>query len=174
MRVAAVIVLSQPTLEVGTAVLSWPWQRGGGAVAAEAMDSHGPCFRSAGIRQLAALPPGLVAADLELGPYIVALSPHRVVAAPYHRLEKAILANRTILHGQRAQGQRQLRALAVDYVVLCAISPGNHPSSRPAPPGDAGLRAQLLGGAAVDFLREVPLPSGSPIKVWQHSSAGAH
>jgi hypothetical protein len=173
MRVAAAIILSQPTLEAGIAALSLPWQRSGGAaVAAEVVDSHGPCFRSAGIRQLAALPPGLVAADLELGPYIVALSPHRVVAAPYHRLETAILANRAILHGPPGEAQQQLRAMGVDYVVLCAVSPAN--PSRPSPPQDAGLRARLLGGTPVDFLREVPLPSPSLLKVWRHSPTAAH
>ena len=54
----------------------------------EPADPRRPCFRSANVRRLAALPPGLVAADIDLGPYIVALSPHRVVAAPYHRLEQ--------------------------------------------------------------------------------------
>jgi hypothetical protein len=29
------------------------------------------------------------------------------------------------------------------------------------------LRARLLGGTPVDFLREVPLPSGSTIRVWR-------
>jgi hypothetical protein len=175
MRIAAAIVLSQATLEAGGAALSWPWQRAvGAAAAAEARAPHGPCFRSAGIRQLAALPPGLVAADLELGPYIAALSPHRVVAAPYHRLEMAILANRAILHGQPAEAQRQLRALGVDYVVLCAVSPANPIASRQAPPEDAGLRAQLLGGAPVEVLSKVPLPSDSPIKVWRHSPTAAH
>jgi hypothetical protein len=137
------------------------------------VDPHGACFRSAGIRQLAALPPGLVAADLELGPYIVALSPHRVVAAPYHRLETAILANRAILRGQPEEAQRRLRALGVDYVVLCAVSgaSGAAPlSSRAATSQDAGLRARLLGDASVDFLREVPLRADSPIRVWQVAS----
>jgi hypothetical protein len=171
MRVVAVIVLSQATLEAGLAALSWPWQRGGGAAAAaEAVDPHGACFRSAGIRQLAALPPGLVAADLELGPYIVALSPHRVVAAPYHRLETAILANRAILRGQPEEAQRRLRALGVDYVVLCAVSGADPLSSRAATSQDAGLRARLLGDASVDFLREVPLRADSPIRVWQVAS----
>ena len=113
--------------------------------------------------------PGLVAADLELGPYIVALSPHRVVAAPYHRLEKAILANRAILNGTPAEARRQLQALGVDYVALCTNGATN--SARPALSERSGLRAQLLGGARVDFLREMPWGTNSPIRVWRIAPA---
>ena len=44
-----------------------------------------------------------MAGDIDLGPYIVALSPHRVVAAPYHRLEQGILANHAIMDGTPEQ-----------------------------------------------------------------------
>ena len=72
---------------------------------------------------VAACPPGLVAADIDLGPYVVALSPHRVVAAPYHRLEGGIPAIYAIGDGTPEQALRHLRALGVDYVALCADRP---------------------------------------------------
>jgi hypothetical protein len=165
-RIAAVVMLSQATLEVEFAALLWPGQRSGlVSTGAQVLDPQGPCFRSANIRQLAELPPGLVAADLELGPYIVALSPHRVVAAPYHRLEKAILANRAILKGPPGEARHQLHALGVDYVALCA----DRVTSRARPPSNepSALRAQLLAGKPVEFLREKPLRADSPIRVWR-------
>jgi hypothetical protein len=56
-----------------------------------------PCYRSSTLRQLSTLPSGLVASDIDLGPFIVATTSHRVVAATYHRLDKGILANEVIL-----------------------------------------------------------------------------
>ncbi|HJZ43155.1 MAG TPA: hypothetical protein VJ233_05500, partial [Hyphomicrobiaceae bacterium] len=170
MRLAAVLLLSQATLEVGLSALLWPFPRSATTQAADQLtDPQAPCFRSANVRRLAELPPGLIAADVELGPYIVALSPHRVVAAPYHRLERSILANRAILNGPAADALRQLQALGVNYVALCANGATN--SARPPLSGQSGLRAQLLGGARVDFLREVPWGTDSPIRVWRIAPA---
>jgi hypothetical protein len=167
-RMAAVVLLSQPTFEVAFSTLLWPWHHAGRDAAAAAMpmpDPQGPCFRSSNIRRLATLPAGLVAADLELGPYIVALTPHRVVAAPYHRLEKAIIANHAILAGPPNESQRRLQALGVNYVALCAERPRNGGS--PPQPSPASLRTELLRGAPVDFLQEVPLSPGAPVRVWR-------
>ncbi len=105
------------------------------------------------------MPPGLVAADIDLGPYIVALSPHRVVAAPYHRLDKGILANDAILHSTPDQARPQLRSLGVSYVVLCA--------DRPVRGNDNSLRARLVGNEPPEFLRELDLSPGTPIRVWK-------
>ncbi len=163
MRLAAVLLLSQATLEVAFSAL--PWRSDTAEATGPLTDPQGPCFRSANVRRLAELPPGLVAADLELGPYIVALSPHRVVAAPYHRLEKSILANRAILSGTPAEALRQLQALGVDYVALCANGATN--GVHPPLSEQSGLRARLLGGARVDFLRELPWGTDSPIRVWR-------
>src|SRR5262249_47181112 len=118
-----------------------------------------PCFLSANVRMLATLPPGLVAADLDLGPYIVALSPHRVVAAPYHRLYRSILANYAIVNGTPDEAMQRLRGLDVNYVALCA--------KRPMRSNDSSLRSRLLGGEPTQLLRELDLPQGTPIRVWK-------
>jgi hypothetical protein len=117
------------------------------------------CSRSAKVRSLAALPPGLVAADIDLGPFIVALTPHRVVAAPYHRLDKGVLASEAILRGTPEQAIPHLRELGVDYVVLCA--------DRALRDTENSVRARLLRGEATEFLREVHLPQGTPIRIWK-------
>jgi hypothetical protein len=174
MRIAAVVLLSQATLEAGFGALLWPWQHVARTpTPAVAIDRRGPCFRSGNVRRLASLPPGLVAADLELGPNIVALSPHRVVAAPYHRLETSILANRAIFSGPPGEARQQLQALGVDYVVLCADQPADHDAIREPPRGYLTLRARLLSGGPVDFLRELPLQAGSAIRIWRFDAANA-
>jgi hypothetical protein len=170
-RLAAVVLLSQATLDAAFGALLSPLQRSGepSATAAATGDPRRACFRSANVRQLAALPPGLVAGDIDLGPYIVALSPHRVVAAPYHRLERGILANHAIVDGTPEQAQRVLGALGVDYVALCADRAGGS-----GPAGDAKattLGARLLAGEGFGFLNKLDLPTAGAIKVWKVAPA---
>src|SRR5207247_9008889 len=140
---------------VGAAIGALPAarQRSGepSSMPVEAADPRRPCFHSANVRGLANLPTGLVAGDIDLGPYIVALSPHRVVAAPYHRLEQGILANHAILRGTPDQALPQLHALGVSYVALCADRPAGE---RPKRGTDTSLRARLLGNERPPFLDE--------------------
>jgi hypothetical protein len=165
-RIAAVVLLSQATLESGFAALIAPFQGGHAAATGSASvnraDPRRPCYRLASMHRLGALPPGLVAADIDLGPYIVAGSPHRVVAAPYHRLAKAILANHAILDSAPQQGLAEARALGVGYIALCA----DFPDAR----ADGGtLRSQLLARRRIDGLDELPTAAGAPIRIWQLS-----
>ena len=166
-RLAAVVLLSQATLDAAFGALLSPFQRSGEttASAAESGDPRRPCFRSANVRGLAALPPGLVAGDIDLGPYIVALSPHRVVAAPYHRLEGGILANHAIVDGTPEQALRRIGALGVGYVALCADRSAGTGSKSEGPA--TTLSARLLGGDHFGFLQELDLPTAGAIRVWK-------
>ena len=156
-RLAAILLLSQSTHDLGFSFLDgWPNR---GETPLEWAGFDRACFRSPNVRRLAALPPGLVAADIDLGPFIVALSPHRVVAAPYHRLDKGVLANDAILHSAPDQAMPHLRSLGVSYVVLCA--------DRPMRGNDNSLHARLLGSEPPEFLRELDLLPGTPIRVWK-------
>ena len=166
MRVAAIVLLSQATLEAGIDALALPfadppsrarprWSR---------PTRVGPASDRATSAASPRCLPGLVAADIDLGPYIVALSPHRVVAAPYHRLEKGILANHAILRGTPDEALPRLRALGVNYVALCADRPTGE---RPGHGKDKSLRARLLGNERPQFLDELELPQGTALRVWK-------
>jgi hypothetical protein len=166
-RLAAVVLLSQATLDAAFGALLSPLQRTAehSSTPVEAADPRRPCFRSANVRGLATLPAGLVAGDIDLGPYIVALSPHRVVAAPYHRLEQGILANYAIMEGTPEQALRTIEALGVNYVALCAEPPGD---KGPKPDGRSPpLRTRLLDGGRLAFLRELALPANTAVRVWK-------
>ena len=152
-RLAVIVFLSHGTLDVGLSVFRPSTSVGETPVEVAVGRS---CFRSANVRNLATLPPGLVAADIDLGPYIVALTPHRVVAAPYHRLDKGILANEAVLRGTPEQAMPHLRDLGVSYVVLCA--------DRAVRGTDNSVRTRLLRGEAPEFLREFDLPEGTSIR----------
>ncbi len=163
-RAAAVVLLSQATLETSADVLFSAFRRARQETATvDTSDPRRPCYRSDTVRRLAALPPGLVAANIDLGPYIVALSPHRVVAAPYHRLALGITDNQIILESTPRQGLAKARSLGVDYLAFCAdAANGGADASATGP-----LRERLLGGEPVEGTREMPMPAGSAIRVWQ-------
>lgn len=160
-RIAAIVLASQATLEAGVSLaggLLAASSRPGAATA----DPRRACFFASSLRTLAAQRPELVAADLDLGPYIVALTPHWVVAAPYHRLNQGILANHAILEAPPARAEPTMRALGVDYVALCngPIDPGRRPV--------VSLREALLGNEPVDFLKELGgSPEAAAVRLWR-------
>jgi hypothetical protein len=108
--------------------------------------------------------PGWSLPTLDLGPYIVALTPHRVVAAPYHRLGQGILANRAILEAPRDQAEATMRALGVDYVALC--NGPRDPTRRTA----ASLRDALLDNEPVGFLEDLGAGGEAAVRLWRRRS----
>jgi Dolichyl-phosphate-mannose-protein mannosyltransferase len=166
-RLAAVVLLSQATLDAAFGALVTPFQRPGetSTTPVESADPRRACFQSANVRKLATLPAGLVAGDVDLGPYIVALSPHQVVGAPYHRLEQGILADHAITHGTPEQAQRKIAALGVDYIALCADHASGKGTARDEKA--TGLGGRLLDGERFGFLRELDVPTAGAIRVWK-------
>jgi hypothetical protein len=130
------------------------------------------CARTSNIARLADLPPGLVAANIDLGPHIVAMTPHRVVTAPYHRLDKGILAGHAILHGTPEEAERVVRSVGVSYLVLCGATTaaGTKPASGGKYPDS--LRARLMRGEPIGFLHEIAPAPDKPIRVWRVLPAG--
>ncbi|MBV9076927.1 MAG: hypothetical protein JO048_05525 [Methylobacteriaceae bacterium] len=92
---------------------------GGAAPPPTAWTAWRRCTEPAALRALDVLPPGLVLADLNLGPPILLRTRHAVVAAPYHR---DLAGLRMVLVGERGSAE-ELRGAAIarpfDYLVLC-------------------------------------------------------
>ena len=139
-----------------------------GSSAAEATEADvgKECARTTNVARLGALQTGLIAANIDLGPHIVAMTPHRVVAAPYHRLDKGILANHAILLGTPEEAERTVRSLGVDYIALCGAT---KPESLPPKPEKYpnSLRARLMRDEAIGFLQEIAPAPDKPIRVWR-------
>lgn len=164
-RIAALVLFSQTTLATLVEAAIAPFAPAAHADAAGAGadgDLTGACYRNANVAELARLPRGLVAADIDLGPYIVALTPHRVLAAPYHRLDQGILANAAIRRGTADEALARMTQLRIDYFATCA-------TQKAATPGS--LRAQLLSGARVPGFEEVLAGVSPAIRVWRITPA---
>jgi hypothetical protein len=126
----------------------------------EADKAIATCFRPEAFKSLAALPPGLVLGPLDLGPAILANTPHSIVAAPYHRADQAIRFNQELMDGPAAAVDRvRLVDRGINYVVTCTAYAGHVKSE--------SLHAALLAGQVGGWLRPVPTADGDIIKIWQ-------
>lgn len=105
-----------------------PRAAGGGAAGAA-------CDRQAMLARLATLPSGRLLASIDLGAYALAETPHRVIAAPYHRNTAGNRALLAVLQAPLPVAARTIREWQVDYLALC--------------PADLGKGADTLG-AAID------------------------
>jgi len=128
------------------------------------------CLKSDAIRELAELPPGLIAARIDMGAYIVALTPHHVLSAPYHRIADAILANHKIFAAKTPEAAAGLLAReGIDYVVTCR---GLDDPYVGEPKWQGTFRADLVAGRAPAFLTRVPLANPRSIySVWKVDKA---
>lgn len=130
----------------------------------EAMRPADACQSTAAIMPLADLPPGLAVADVNLGPYLVALTQLDVLAAPYHRLDKSIIEADRILHGPAQDAKDRLHSIGARYVITCKGLDSTSPQE--TVPVDA-LRSVLQKGKPPAFLEPVVLPEPTPLKVWR-------
>ena len=115
------------------------------------------CLDTASFRHLALLPRGLVLADIDLGPGILANTPHDIVTAPYHRMARQILAAYDALHTPPEQAEAMVRRLDATYIVHCTKLP-----YKPA----SGLVAQLDAGRNVPWLTRLT-EQGELHQIWR-------
>jgi hypothetical protein len=122
------------------------------------------CFETATYATLARLPPGLVAANLDYGPFVLALTPHSVVAAPYHRLSVGIMAAHQIFAEPPAIARDLLARFHAAYVATCGPQP---PLGIDAAQRDASLWGHLQAGRIPDWLEPVAETSGQPLRIFR-------
>jgi hypothetical protein len=168
---AASILASQAILlglfgAIQSALASPPPVRASASNGAAPLPRPEQCLESAPIRELAVLPPGLIAARIDIGAYIAALTHHRALSAPYHRIGRAIIANHRIFSARTPEAAATvLTAEKIDYVLTCRGLDDPYV-------GDAEwigtLRADLVGGRPPAFLVPIALPNpDSQYKVWR-------
>ena len=128
-----------------------------------------PCMTASNYAGLAQLAPGLVAAEVNLGPAILAGTPHSVVTAPYHRMQRGIVDGDRILRSKPDDALALIDLRRVDYVALCTAST-SAASARDAAPD--GLLVALMDGRIPSRLEEVRL--GGSIRVFRVLPATAY
>jgi hypothetical protein len=114
--------------------------------------------------KLAALPPGLVATDIDYGPFMLALTPHAVMSAPYHRLVGPIIAAHEIFALPPEAAQKVVAAAKLDYLALCGRHTLGHIG---AAERDASLWGRLAAGEVPPWLERVEATRDGPFVIYR-------
>ena len=160
---AVAAMLLTPALVSGFAIAA---VQAAGSPPVEERDSRvlAGCFKTASYAQLARLPRGVIATEPDYGSFILALTPHAAVAAPYHRLADGILATHRIFTSPPDVARDELRRFGATYVVTCGkyVPPGLSAADRAA-----SLWGRLQAGAPPDWLTPVPAAPGDVFQVYR-------
>jgi hypothetical protein len=124
------------------------------------------CLKTENYAPLARLPAGLIAADIDFGPFLLALTPHSILAAPYHRLSGGILSAHAILVSPPDLARDAVKRFDVTYVLTCGPRP---PNGLDAAARDASLWGRLQANDAPAWLERIG-PEGSPFHVYRVKS----
>jgi hypothetical protein len=132
------------------------------------------CLTNAAIDPLGKLPTGRFAGEIDVGSFIVARTQHSVIAAPYHRLDRQILATHALFQAPPAQALVMAKAMKADYLVAC-ISSGEIAAGGKTGDNPEGLRSKLRAGEQITGFEAIAL-TGTPsaLRVWRvrHGSSG--
>jgi hypothetical protein len=128
---------------------------------AERREDRAACLASAAFASIAELPPGIVLAPIDAGSHLLALTPHSVLAAPYHRDNHGNRAALDAFLAEPEVARQILRANRVTYVMTCA---GLNETGALAARAPNGLAAELIRGEAPNWLK--PLPRKGPFQVF--------
>ena len=148
-RAAVGVLLTPAVLSLGAITIA-----DAAGIGAPASFKHEACFRSESYAALARLPRGLIATEVDYGPFLLALTPHSVLAAPYHRLSTGILTAHRALSLPPDAARRVLAGTGANYVATCGTG-GFHDLGQAE--RDAGLWGRLLAGAVPDWLEPVSI-----------------
>ncbi|MBV8568315.1 MAG: hypothetical protein JO273_22965 [Methylobacteriaceae bacterium] len=121
------------------------------------------CFDSSTFTALDALPPSVVFAPLDAGPYILAFTPHSVIAGPYHRNNHGNRLAIEAFLGDEETAQQRIRASGARYLAVCPAADELSVYSKRAP---NGLAARLRDGAVPAWLQPVEV-KGTPYRVYE-------
>jgi hypothetical protein len=161
-RFAATLVLTPLVMSTGAIAIA----HAAGLDDRDAFDrpASKACVLSSSYAPLAQLSPGIVATDVSYGPFLLALTPHSVLAGPYHHLSKGIIAAHKSLAEPPEQARRVLAEQRVTYVMICGPRP---PDGLAEPERSLSLWGQLRAGAVPDWLEPVGDPARQAFAVYR-------
>lgn len=122
------------------------------------------CPTMPALRPVALQPRGTVLTHVDLGPRLIAVTPHSAIAGPYHRNGADILAVMRAFRGSAEAARRTVEERRIDYVLVC---PNLSESTIYRAEAPGGFYVQLVRGNVPDWLDPVALPAGSPYRMWR-------
>jgi hypothetical protein len=137
-----------------SAGMLYPLVAGGAVPQAQSLPGA-TCDRSQALATLGTMGPGVVIAPIDTGAWGIAATPHRFLAAPYHRNAAANLATFHFFLGSAGPAREIAKLWRTDYVLVC---PNDLDPLSPAP---GSLIRQLEAGRAPAWLRPLTAAQGS-------------
>jgi hypothetical protein len=129
----------------------------------KATKSNGACQAALSVRSLSALPKGSFVAPFDMGPMILAQTPHNVLASSHHRNEAGMRDHIEIFRSKPDTAYSLMKARGIDYLAAC---PKEAELGFYAKKDPEGLWAQISKRNVPDWLEPMP-DMGKGIKVWR-------
>jgi hypothetical protein len=120
------------------------------------------CLEIENYAPLARLPAGLMVTDIDYGPFLLALTPHSVLAAPYHRASYGIVTNYRALTAPPEEAREILNRAHATYVMICTLRPLKE---LPEAERQRSLWGQLEAGLVPNWLEA--MPKSGPLTVYR-------
>lgn len=121
--------------------------------------SGADCAGPAALARIATLPAGTLIAPIDMGAFALAATPHRVIAAPYHRNGAGNSAMYRFFLGPVDSARTLARDWRIDYVALC---PGDFDELGAQAANPARLSGALRSGSPPAWLHPLSRPGEVP------------
>lgn len=159
--VAAILVLLVPGAAVSSLIRALPDNAGQKEPSKAAANQQ--CQSALSVRALSSLPKGTFLAPFDMGPTILAQTPHKVLASSHHRNEKAMRDHIQMFRSSPAESYRLMKERGITNLAVCKQEAelGFYAKKDPR-----GLWAQIASGKAPFWLEPLP-DQGDGIKVWR-------
>ncbi|MGO8738532.1 hypothetical protein [Rhodoblastus sp.] len=156
---ASIMIVSRMGIAAPTSL----WARFAPPIAPQSVAASEPtmqsCMAPGAFAPLARLPAGLAVSQINAGPFLLAHTPHSVLAAPYHRDNHGNLLALHILTGSPEQAEALARTSGARWLFLCASTDKFFKDYVDKAPD--GLAARIAAHRPPAWLKPVPV-TGTP------------
>jgi hypothetical protein len=130
---------------------------------ASVRDAQVACSKPSNFAKMAALPKGLVLGPRDLGSAVLLHTPHAMVSAPYHRLQRAILFTSDVMSTTTESAQVPVKQAGITYIFHCS---GYLTPETRAMKDNGSLQMALLYDQPIPWLERLET-GNSPLKIWR-------
>ncbi|HYI03890.1 MAG TPA: hypothetical protein VD858_03315 [Reyranella sp.] len=156
-----VIMLSTPTFAViGTERI----KKSAVASTAALPEKQVQCVSPEGMSGLVAMPPARILAPLDIGPALLAMTPHSTMATGHHRNDEIMQQVIKLWLSDAENARRFVKARGIEMVVYCRFLDEVRIYAADSP---KGFMAQLERGEVPDWLEPVQVEGSRNLRVWR-------
>jgi hypothetical protein len=127
----------------------------------------GSCHSPENFTAIGELQPATILGTMSIGSDILLNTPHRAMAAPYHRNTTGNLALIDVMTGSAGEARAKLQALGISIIAVCEGGADETDFLNASPQGFLG---QLTNGVQFDWLEPVETRQNQPLRFWRLKS----